>query len=105
MTIDIPKSQASVLLEALNMAMLHADSEINRLTMADAYEGDEQAYDQASELINEREHISRLHDIVLAEVGGTVSPFLLCWDGDCGWPNPLGEKECENCGGHLVAAS
>lgn len=103
MTINIPESQGSILLEALNMAMLHADGEINRLTMEDAWKGTEGAYDEASDLITEREHISRLHDIVLAEVGGTVSPFLLCWDGDCGWPNPLGEKECENCGGHLAA--
>ena len=104
MTITIPKSQGGALLEGLNMAMLYLDGEINRLTLAD-HDGDEEAYEQASELINERERISRLHDIVLAEVGGTVTPFRICPDDDCGWPNPIDEKECENCGDRLPDAA
>ena len=96
--ITIPKSQSRILLEALTLGMLKLDDEINALTMA-YHEGlVDGAYDEASDLISEREHVSRLHDVVLAEIGGTVAPYWPCRDEDCGWLNPLTDASCENCG-------
>lgn len=96
--ITIPKSQSRILLEALTLGMLKLDDEINAMTMAYHHDGVDSAYDEASDLISEREHVSRLHDVVLAEIGGTVSPYWPCHDADCGWLNPPADTHCESCG-------
>lgn len=95
--ITIPDSQGRLLLEGLNLATLKLDDDIDTLVTAD--EGN--VSDEASDLMNEREHYSRLHDVVLAEVGRTTIPYRACPDADCGWLNPRNLVECENCQGDL----
>lgn len=95
--ITLPESQGRFLLEAINLATLKLDYDIDVLTTAD--EGN--VSDETSDLMNERDHYARLHDVVLAEVGHTVIPYRACPDSDCGWLNPRHLVECENCQGHI----
>lgn len=89
--IQLPKRQGRQLLEALNLGISSLDVQLDSA-------GENNEDFETSDLMLERDQLARLHDVVLAQVGGTIQPYWSCHDADCAWWNANEDKECENCG-------